>query len=672
MDTNERFDELITGWLEQTAPARLPDRVLEATFARTRGDRQQVGWRAGLGRMHLTRSVAALGGTAAVVTVATALALGSFAIAPGVGGPSPSGEPQSPFTGTWFSTSDPDGGTQTMAVRATQAGGVEIVVTDTIATVCSLTPSTMTGTGNVDQRGRLVIPEPVYACDNGSEPKTTSGPPLHEVLRNLTYVHDAQAGDLTDNFGGVWTREVAAAASSPEPAITSPSPVPGGASSGCVDLSTDGGTYSANAGTISATAMVPAGWHGRSDTFYLLKAPCILGGSLSIEATQLGQVYSDACQWEGTGVEATTPAAVTAALAAQKGHETIGPTDVTIGGHPASRFEFSFPADLDRETCDDGTMWLAPGHPSGRGLSNIDPDTNMVVYVVDVDGAPVVVATRISPIEDGTAANIAELDAIVASLQFGDGVPATAPAIDFPAMTTTFVSPTYGYSFKFHDRGGLAPATELCGTPPTSRSTTGTWTPGSMAWRQACAPTSRGRRRRSRTGSRSMDGLTSTSRPWSLAAAVCLAASRQRSRSMGNRAGSRSATTPRRPSSPAAGSTSSSAPASRAVTGHGSTPGSPRSICGRRRRRDAPHAVAIPCSFSVVLPWGDFGEAIGPLYLDHRQHPGRLRRSRSEHGTIAGHSLARPIGVGFSCSVHRAVGVAVHGRRLPRVVHRSP
>jgi hypothetical protein len=28
-------------------------------------------------------------------------------------------------------------------------------------------------------------------------------------------------------------------------------------------------------------------------------------------------------------------------------------------------------------------------------------------------------------------------------------------------MTTTFVSPSYGYSFRYHDRGGLAPATEL-------------------------------------------------------------------------------------------------------------------------------------------------------------------------------------------------------------------
>ena len=50
----------------------------------------------------------------------------------------------------------------------------------------------------------------------------------------------------------------------------------------------------------------------------------------------------------------------------------------------------------------------------------------------------------------------AVFDALVATI---DLTPETA--IDFPAMTTIFVSPTYGYSFKYHDRGGLAPATEL-------------------------------------------------------------------------------------------------------------------------------------------------------------------------------------------------------------------
>jgi len=50
----------------------------------------------------------------------------------------------------------------------------------------------------------------------------------------------------------------------------------------------------------------------------------------------------------------------------------------------------------------------------------------------------------------------AVFDAFVATI---DLRPETA--VDFPAMTTTFVSPTNGFSFKYHDRGGLAPATEL-------------------------------------------------------------------------------------------------------------------------------------------------------------------------------------------------------------------
>jgi hypothetical protein len=47
-----------------------------------------------------------------------------------------------------------------------------------------------------------------------------------------------------------------------------------------------------------------------------------------------------------------------------------------------------------------------------------------------------------------------------------DPTPSPSPSssddmwIDFPNLKTTFVSPTYGYSFKYLDRGGLSPATE--------------------------------------------------------------------------------------------------------------------------------------------------------------------------------------------------------------------
>ena len=44
MANNERFDESVSKWLEESAPTRLPERVLNATFERTRTSRQQVGW----------------------------------------------------------------------------------------------------------------------------------------------------------------------------------------------------------------------------------------------------------------------------------------------------------------------------------------------------------------------------------------------------------------------------------------------------------------------------------------------------------------------------------------------------------------------------------------------------------------------------------------------------
>jgi hypothetical protein len=117
----------------------------------------------------------------------------------------PAGDPRSPFEGTWVSTGG-DGGTQTMTVRVSADGAVEITVRDTIAAVCSGTPSTMTGTGRIEDGTQLVIPAPVYTCDDGSEPEALSGPPLEEQLRDWTLFLDPQTDTLTDGLGGVWLR----------------------------------------------------------------------------------------------------------------------------------------------------------------------------------------------------------------------------------------------------------------------------------------------------------------------------------------------------------------------------------------------------------------------------------------------------------------------------------
>jgi hypothetical protein len=96
MATDRRLDERISRWLEAEAPDRLPDRVLQATFERTRKTRQQGGWHVLLGRFHMTRSVIALSGAAFVVVVAAVALTLNYANQPGVGGlaaPSPSPTP---------------------------------------------------------------------------------------------------------------------------------------------------------------------------------------------------------------------------------------------------------------------------------------------------------------------------------------------------------------------------------------------------------------------------------------------------------------------------------------------------------------------------------------------------------------------------------------------------
>ena len=88
MPIDRQPDDRISRWLEAEAPTQLPDRVLRATFERTRRTRQKGGWRALLGRWDVNRLVLGLGGAAVAVVIA-ALALGVYVNnpRPGVGGP---------------------------------------------------------------------------------------------------------------------------------------------------------------------------------------------------------------------------------------------------------------------------------------------------------------------------------------------------------------------------------------------------------------------------------------------------------------------------------------------------------------------------------------------------------------------------------------------------------
>lgn len=152
-------------------------------------------------------------GAAVVALLAAGAAIGGLLRAFS-SGTVPAGDPRSPFLGTWVST-EGDGSTSTMVIRASEGEAVEIVVHDDLASVCWGAPWTMTGTGRLGRSTELVIPSPVYTCDDGSEPEALSGPPLEEQLRQLTFVRDPMTDALTDNFGSVWER-VRGDAPSPE------------------------------------------------------------------------------------------------------------------------------------------------------------------------------------------------------------------------------------------------------------------------------------------------------------------------------------------------------------------------------------------------------------------------------------------------------------------------
>ena len=179
--------------------------------------------------------------------------------------------------------------------------------------------------------------------------------------------------------------------------------------------------------------------------------------------------------------------------------------------------------------------------------------------------------------------------------------PSPAQAVDFPDLTTTFVSPRNGFSIKHPQGVALTPAEQLWGFGQQVDDGFDVVETGLAAvFKGASAAVEDG-------APIPMQGSTSLSRTC-LAAAAFLAASRRRSPSMGNPAGSRNVRTrSTQPSSPAGGSISSPC-CTRAVT-----PGGLR----RLRRHDRPDP-----GDRDRLPGPDEDLRLADLRLLLRVHPG--------------------------------------------------
>ena len=127
-------------------------------------------------------------------------------------------------------------------------------------------------------------------------------------------------------------------------------------------------------------------------------------------------VYADACQWQGTLVDAgETVDELTNALTDQRGRDVSAPTDVELGGFPAKRVEMTVEADLDVATCDMEVLrtWPGAGPDESQGLA-AGPGVTDVVYVVDVDGKRLAVVAAHTA--ESSEQDRAELDDLVNSI----------------------------------------------------------------------------------------------------------------------------------------------------------------------------------------------------------------------------------------------------------------
>jgi len=216
------------------------------------------------------------------------------------------------------------------------------------------------------------------------------------------YDYDAGTDTLTDQDAVVWTRIPEGA--EPVPTLRpAPSRAPRATlAGGCVDL-TQGGTYTASAGPVSVTAIVPATpvipWYG-SRAAFALAGSCEDGGSpMAFHAMGATSVNDGSCMPDRT--EITSFADAIARLDEPRGSDISDRIDLTIDGHPAARYDVS-----NLSSCEGFGLWS--GTILGAGETGS-------IYVIDVDGALLEIELN----RDGsqTPAELEETYAIIASLQ---------------------------------------------------------------------------------------------------------------------------------------------------------------------------------------------------------------------------------------------------------------
>ncbi len=191
-------------------------------------------------------------------------------------------------------------------------------------------------------------------------------------------------------------------------------------------------TPAPSAAALPVAGQIQAGTYRVPDSSILITMPAgwdISEGSIRKHRDQPGElavsfanpaiaVYPDACANDVTPPRAgPTTDDLLAALRAQQNSDISEPVDVTVGDVEATRVEVSVPEGLDLATCYEQILriWTAPG--TGYLAFGGDPTgqyTPTPIYLAQTPSGRAVFDFGHAP--DATAADVAELDAIVGSM----------------------------------------------------------------------------------------------------------------------------------------------------------------------------------------------------------------------------------------------------------------
>lgn len=184
---------------------------------------------------------------------------------------------------------------------------------------------------------------------------------------------------------------------------------------------------------------LPAGWATGDGLVY---KHLDQAGEVAFSVWTPDQVYDDPCHWQASTLSPLDLVNHThdasgivflgdraGGLAHQAGLGVSDLTQLTIGGQVALKVELTVPAQLDLATCDRGeyrswTEWdVVGGANSHHAPGQID-----IVYEVDVDRQSLVIDA--SHLPGTSASDVAELDAILASMFIDRGEASPTPSVD--------------------------------------------------------------------------------------------------------------------------------------------------------------------------------------------------------------------------------------------------